>query len=63
MLTALLKAATAVVLSPVAVVVDVCMMPGDAMDDRPAFPRTRGLLSTAAEHVTHVVASEDHEGR
>lgn len=55
----LTKAAVAVVLSPVAVVVDIVTLPASAEDPRRGpFDRTAGLLDAAGEAVTKAVSGK-----
>lgn len=59
MLGNLLKAAVAVTLSPVALVVDIVTLPASAEADNGAFDRTAVLLKSAGENVRQAVKSED----
>lgn len=60
MFTCLLKAAVAVAVSPVAVVADAVMMPGDAAEGNEFAPRTSALLRAAGRNIAKAV-SEDEE--
>ena len=56
MLFELVKAATAVALSPVALVVDIVTLPASAEDPRRgAFDRTAALLDSAGKNVSKAV--------
>lgn len=59
MFTSLLKAAVAVAVSPLAIVADAVMMPGDAADGKEFAPRTSKLLRAAGDNVTKAVSEED----
>jgi hypothetical protein len=57
MFSNLLKAATAIVLTPVTAAVDVVMLPMDAVSDDvdgPA-PRTRAMIKAASENIVEAV--------
>lgn len=54
----LLKAAVAVVVSPVAVVVDVVTLPATAFERKDAFHRTASLLSSSGKNIMKAVDSE-----
>lgn len=54
----LTKAAVAVALTPVAVVVDTLMLPSDAESSNSAFNRTGKLLSEAGKNIEKAVDSK-----
>jgi hypothetical protein len=59
MLGKLLKAAVAVTLSPVALVVDIVTLPASAEDYRKGpFDRTGALLKAAGENITDAVSEK-----
>lgn len=53
----LLKATVAVVVTPVALAVDIVALPFDATSDKDAFSRTSGLLEAAGDALTKAVKS------
>jgi hypothetical protein len=61
MLLKLVKAAVAVTLSPVAVVVDVVTLPESADSGRHPFSRTADLLHSAGKNVTDAVKPKPKE--
>lgn len=58
LLEKLTKAAVAVAVAPVAVVVDTVMLPVDAENRHDAYSRTAGLLKSAGENITDAVKGE-----
>ena len=55
MFGSLLKAAVAVAVSPIAVVVDVVTLPATAFENKDAFHRTSALLESAGKNVMKAV--------
>jgi hypothetical protein len=53
----LLKAATAVVLTPIAAAVDVMALPASGFDNDPPFRRTEDLLKIAGDNVKKALKS------
>ena len=57
-ITSIAKAATAVVVAPVALVVDVVTLPSTALEGKPAFGRTGSMLDAVGSNIKDAVSGK-----